>query len=142
MQSEEVSAESTKEGKYTNISTYIAEKAAARLLEVGPKAIQRHCQARNMESVPNENPLAIEGDDSRTSSKSREVRVVPHSHLQVRGGLVGDKRRLVLEHVMGSDRVGNREMATSVRRDQRIREPGEERLKGHQNGGRRIQTCH
>ncbi len=96
--------------QHTNI--ICAEKAAARLLEVGLKAIQRHCQAWNVESIPNENPLAIKGDDSRTSSKSREVRVVPHSHLQVRGGLVGDKRRLVLEHVIGSARVGNRETAT------------------------------
>ncbi len=96
--------------QHTNI--ICAEKAAARLLEVGPKAIQRHCQARNVESVSNKNPLAIEGDDSRTSSKSRKVRVVPQSHLQVRGGLVGDKRRLVWEHVIGSTRVGNCETAT------------------------------
>ena len=82
------------------------------MLEVGLKAIQRHRQARNVESVPNENPLAIEGDDSRTSSKSRKVRVVPHSHLQVRGGLVRDKHQLVWEHVIGSARVGNRETAT------------------------------
>ncbi len=96
--------------QHTNI--ICAKKAAARLLEVGPKAIQRHRQARNVESVSNENPLAIEGDDSRTSSKSKKVRVVPHSHLQVRGGLKGDKRRLVWEHVISSARVGNRETAT------------------------------
>jgi hypothetical protein len=65
---------------------------------VGPKAIQRHRKARDVKSVPNENPLAIEGDDSRSSSTNRKVRVIPHSHLQVRGGLVGDKRRLVWEH--------------------------------------------
>ena len=50
--------------QHTNIIG--AKKAAARLLEVGPKAIQRHCQARNLESVPNKNSLAIEGDISRT----------------------------------------------------------------------------
>jgi hypothetical protein len=96
--------------QHTNIIG--AEKAAAWLLEVGPKAIQRHRKARNMKSVPNKNPLAIEGNDSQTASKNRKVRVVPHSHLQVRGGLVGDKRQLVWEHVIGSTRAGNRETAT------------------------------
>jgi hypothetical protein len=96
--------------QHTNIIG--AEKAAAQLLEVGPKAIQRHRKARNVESVPNKNPLAIEGNDSRTASKNRKVRVVPHLHLQVRGGLVGDKRQLVGEHVIGSTRVGNGKTAT------------------------------
>ncbi len=67
--------------QHTNIIG--AKKAAARLLEVGPKAIQRHRQARNVERVPNENLVAIEGDDSRTSSKSRKVRVVPHLHFKL-----------------------------------------------------------
>ena len=101
--------------QHTNI--ICAEKAAAQLLEVGLKAIQRHCQAWNVESIPNENPLVIEGDDSRTSSKSREVRVVPHSHLQVRGGLVGDKRRLVRKHVIGGTRVSHCKTPSRIRRD-------------------------
>ena len=83
-----------------------------------------------MESVPNENSLAVEGDDRGASSENRKVRVVPHAHLQVGGGLVGDESRLVQEHVIGSARVSNCKLATQVWRDQRIIKPGEDSLKG------------
>ena len=68
-----------------------AKKAAARLFKVGPKAKKWHRKARDVESISHENPLAVEGDDGRTPSNYWKVRVVPHTHLQLGGGLVGDE---------------------------------------------------
>ncbi len=39
-----------------------AKKAAARLFEVGPKAIKRHCKARDVESILHKYLLAVEGE--------------------------------------------------------------------------------
>jgi hypothetical protein len=46
-----------------------------------PKAIERDSKARNVQSMPDKDPLAIEGDNGRTPSKNRKVGVVPHVNL-------------------------------------------------------------
>jgi hypothetical protein len=71
-----------------------AKKATARLLNVGPKTIKRHSKARDVKTISHENPLAVEGDNGRTPTKYWKGRVVPHLHLQVGGGVVGDKANL------------------------------------------------
>jgi hypothetical protein len=53
------------------------------LLEMCPKAIEQDSKARYMQSMPDKNLLAIEGDNGGTPSKNRKVGVVPHSNLQV-----------------------------------------------------------
>jgi len=58
-----------------------AKKAAARLLKVGPETIKWHRKARDVKSISHENPLAVEGDNSRTPTKYWKGRVVSHSHL-------------------------------------------------------------
>jgi hypothetical protein len=63
-------------------------------LNVGPKTIKRHSKARDVKTISHENPLAVEGDNGRTPTKYWKGRVVPHLHLQVGGGVVGDKANL------------------------------------------------
>jgi len=81
-----------------------------------------------MKSMPNKNPLSVKGDNGRAATQDWKVRVVPHPHLQSRGGLVRDKSRLVGEHVIGSARVGDGKATTRVRKNGRLRNPLEERL--------------
>jgi hypothetical protein len=51
------------------------------LLEMCPKAIEQDSKAWYVQSMPDKDPLAIEGDNGRTPSKNRKVGVVPHSNL-------------------------------------------------------------
>ena len=62
---------------HQHTSIIIANKTASWLFEVCPEAIDRHCKARDMKSMPNKNPLSVEGDDGRTAAQDRKVRVIP-----------------------------------------------------------------
>jgi len=74
-----------------------------------------------MKSMPNKNPLSVKGDNGRAATQDRKVRVVPHLHLQSRGGLVQDENGLVGEHVISSAQVGDGKATTQVRKDGRVR---------------------
>jgi hypothetical protein len=45
------------------------------------EAIERDSKARDVQSMPDKNPLAIDGDNGGTPSKNRKIGVVPHSNL-------------------------------------------------------------
>ena len=62
-----------------------------------------------MEAIPDEDLLAIEGDDGRAVAKDGGKRVVTHPNTPARDRMVGNERRLIREHVVGSPGVSNKE---------------------------------
>jgi hypothetical protein len=46
-----------------------------------PKAIEQDSKVRYVQCIPNEDSLAIEGDNGGTLSKNRKLGVIPHGNL-------------------------------------------------------------
>jgi len=99
------------------------DETATTLFEMGAKAVQRHREARNVESVPHQNSLTIEGDNGRPPSKNREVGAVAHANPQVGSRFVGYKRRFVWKHMVRGARVSNGETAGRCRSNRRTGQP-------------------
>jgi hypothetical protein len=72
-----------------------------------------------MKCVPDQDTLAIEGNDCQTATKNWKVRVVSHADTKIDDQFIGDESRLVQEHVVGSTRVGNRESTIRAWENQR-----------------------
>ena len=54
-----------------------------------------------METIADENLLAIEGDNGCAVTKDGSKRVVTHSDAPAQDGIVRDERGLIREHVVG-----------------------------------------
>jgi len=57
------------------------DKTTARLFEMGPKAVQRDRQARDVEGMADEDPLTVERNDGSATAQHRKVGIIPHAHL-------------------------------------------------------------
>ncbi len=80
-----------------------------------------------MKHVPDQDTLAIEGNDCQTSTKNWKVRVVSLVDPKIGVQFIGDESQLVREHVVGSARVGNRELLIRTQKNQRGRHASNER---------------
>ena len=70
-----------------------------------------------MKNVANKNALPIEGKDSGTSTKNRNIRIVPHLKRQSGDGLVTDKGGFVWHHMVSGASISNREMTSRSWKD-------------------------
>ncbi len=81
--------------------TVHANETTTPLALMGPKTAQRVSQVGYMEAITDEDLLAIEGDDGCTLAKNGGKRIVTHPNTPARNRMVGNERRLILEHVVG-----------------------------------------
>ncbi len=84
-----------------HVETVHANETTTPLALMGSKTVQRVSQVGYMEAIPDEDLLAIEGDDGCTVAKDGGKRVVTHSNTLARNRMVGNERRLIREHVVG-----------------------------------------
>ena len=94
-----------------------SDETTATLGHMRAKAVERNGQVRDMKNVANKNALPIEGEDSGTSTKKRNIRIVPHSNRQAGDGLVTDKGGFVWHHIVGGASISNRETTSCSRKD-------------------------
>ncbi len=78
------------------------------LMLMSPKTVERVTDVRDVEAIPDEDLLAIEGDDGRAVAKDRGKRVVTHPNTLAQDRMVGNERRLIWEHVVGSPGVSDK----------------------------------
>ena len=57
------------------------DKTTAGLFEMGPKAVQRDRQARDVEGKTDEDLLAVERNDGSATAQHGKVGIIPHAHL-------------------------------------------------------------
>ena len=57
------------------------DNTTARLFEMGPKAVQRDRQARDVEGMTDEDPLTVERNDGSATAQHGKVGIIPHAHL-------------------------------------------------------------
>ena len=100
-----------------NTNTGHTNKIAARLSAVGTEAVERNNQAQHVKHVPDKDLLAVEGNYCQTATKNQEEEVIAHANLNVGDQLVGDKRRLVREHVVGGTKISDGKTTTHCRKD-------------------------
>ena len=81
--------------------TVHANETTILLTLMSPKTVERVTEVRDVEAIPDEDLLAIEGDDGCTVAKDGGKRVVTHSNTLARNRMVGNERRLIREHVVG-----------------------------------------
>ena len=72
-----------------------------------------------MKNVANKNALPIEGKDIGTSTKNRNIRIVPHLKRQSGDGLVTDKGGFVWHHMVSGASISNRETTSHSWKDHR-----------------------
>ena len=53
-------------------------KAAATLTEVSTEAVERHTECGDVQNIPDEEVLTVQGDNGRAPAKDGSVRVVAH----------------------------------------------------------------
>jgi hypothetical protein len=80
-----------------------------------------------MKRVPDQDTLAIEGNDCQTATKIWKVRVVSNADTKIGDQFIGDESQLVREHVVGSAIVCNRESMIRTWENQRGRHASNER---------------
>ncbi len=51
--------------------------------EVRLQAIERHCKTRDVEDIPDEDMLTVQGDNSNTTTQNRKEGIIAHVHLEV-----------------------------------------------------------
>jgi len=83
------------------------------------KTVERNGQAGDVEDVADENALPIEGEDSGTVTKNRNIRIVPHANRQSSDRLVTDKGGFVGHHMVGGASIRDRETTGRSRKDHR-----------------------
>jgi hypothetical protein len=47
------------------------------------QAVERHHKTRDVEGVPDENTLTVEGDNSGTTTQNQKEGIIAHVHLEV-----------------------------------------------------------
>jgi hypothetical protein len=83
------------------------------------KTAERNGQAGDVKNVANENALPIEGKDSGTSTKKRNIRIVLHSNRQSGDRFVTDKGGFVWHHMVNGASISNRETTSRSWKDHR-----------------------
>ena len=83
------------------------------------KTVEWNGQAGDVKNIANENALPIEGKNSGTSTKNRNIRIVPHSNRQSADGLVTDKGRFVWHHMVSGASISHRETTSRSWKDHR-----------------------
>ena len=73
---------------------------------MGPKAVQRHRQTRDVKDMRDKDSLAIERDDCCTPAQHRKKGIVTHTDLKIRDVLVRDEGRLVRNHMFCRASIG------------------------------------
>ncbi len=81
--------------------TVHANETTTPLALMGPKTVQRVLQVRYVEAIPDDDLLAIEGDDGCAVAKYGGKRIVAHLNTLAQNRMVGNERRLIREHVVG-----------------------------------------
>ena len=88
--------------------TVHANETTTPLALMSLKTVQRVTEVWDMEAIPDEDRLAIEGDDSCTVTKDGGKRIVTHPNTPAQNRMVGNERRLIREHVVGGSGVSNK----------------------------------
>jgi hypothetical protein len=92
------------------------------------KAVERNHEAGNVENMPNQNTLAVEGKDGHAAAEDRGKKVVAHPHGQSRDGFVSDEAQLVWDHMVGGPSVSDCEPTVTEREDNRQLGEGVEKV--------------
>ena len=88
--------------------TVHANETTTPLTLMSPKTVERITEVRDVEAIPDEDLLAIEGDDGRAVAKVGGKRVVTHPNTPAQDRMVGNERQLIREHVVGTSGVSNK----------------------------------
>ena len=85
------------EGRETNKQTSLlrAIESATTLVEMCAQTVEGHNKPRDVEGVPDENTLTIEGNNSRPATQDRDERVIADANLKIGDGLVRNEGRLI-----------------------------------------------
>ena len=92
-------------------------KAAATLTEVSTEAVERHTECGDVQNIPDEEVLTVQGDNGRAPAKDGSVRVVAHLNTKRTDRLVGDECRTVREHQIRCTSVRHNETERVTGRD-------------------------
>jgi hypothetical protein len=72
--------------KHTSLIRAI--ESATMLSEMCAQTVEWHNKPRDVEGVPDENTLTIEGDNSHPATQDRDEGVIAHAYLKIGDGLV------------------------------------------------------
>ena len=71
------------------------------------QTVERVSERWNMEDIPDEDRVAIEGDDGGALPKNWGIRFISHTDPKVGDPSIGDKSRFVRNHVVGGPSICN-----------------------------------
>jgi hypothetical protein len=77
-----------------------SNKTTSALLLMGPKAVERVAEVRDMEAVPHEDLLTIERNNCRAVTQDGSKGVVPHTHLSSLHWRISNEGTSVGEHMI------------------------------------------
>ncbi len=74
---------------------------------MGTKTVKWDGQTRDVKSVPDKNPLAIQGEDSGAPTKDWKERVISHADAEICHLLVRYEGQCIREHMVGCPSISN-----------------------------------
>ncbi len=75
--------------------------------EVRLQAVERHHKTNDVEGIPDEDTLTVEGDNSGATAQDHDERIIFHAHLKVWDQIVWDEGSFLRKHVVGGSGVGH-----------------------------------